>query len=225
LITYSRQGGEEYARLGFDPRRVFLAPNAAVGRPVQPPPDRPEALVRPPAVLFVGRLQPRKRVDLLIRACASLPAAVQPELRIVGDGPAAADLRRLAGAIYPRTAFLGDRRGADLDAQLAAADLFVLPGTGGLALQQAMASGLPVMAAEADGTQADLVRPENGWQLPGGDLPALAAALEGALIDIPRLRRMGAASFRIVAEEINLEAMVRGFLCAVAYVTRPPAAG
>ena len=82
-----------------------------------------------------------------------------------------------------------------------------------------MAEGLPVIVAEADGTQADLVRPENGWCVPPGDLPALTAALREALSDPPRLRRMGEASYRIVAEEINLETMVAAFVRAVNAVT------
>ena len=40
-----------------------------------------------------------------------------------------------------------------------------------------MSHGLPVMVAEADGTQADLVRPENGWTLPPGDLRVLTETL------------------------------------------------
>jgi glycosyltransferase involved in cell wall biosynthesis len=211
LITYSRQGVEEFARLGFPRERVFVAPNAATTRPQKPPPARSAQPEGRPVVLFVGRLQPRKRVDALIRACAALPAERQPCLRIVGDGPALPELRLVANGIYPETEFLGDRRGDDLDGLFATADLFVLPGTGGLAVQQAMAAGLPVIVAEADGTQVDLVRPENGWCIPPRDFDKLLSTLDQALADIPRLRAMGAASNRIVAEEINVENMVAVF--------------
>ncbi len=215
LITYSRQGADEFARIGFPAERVFIAPNAVTPRPDSPPPPRPTALQGRPVVLFVGRLQTRKRVDLLLRACAALPAGLQPDLWIVGDGPARTGLEAAAGEIYPRTRFSGDQRGADLEARFAGADLFVLPGTGGLAVQQAMGHGLPVVVAEADGTQVDLVRPENGWCVPPGDLPTLTRVLQDALNDIPRLRAMGAASYRIVAEEINLESMVSAFVRAL----------
>ena len=214
LITYSRQGADEFARLGYPAEKIFVAPNAVTRRPPQPP-HRPELLQRKPVVLFVGRLQPRKRVDLLVRACAALPAARQPELWIAGDGPARPDLQALAGSAYPPARFFGDQRGGDVERLFAGADLFVLPGTGGLAVQQAMSAGLPVIAAEADGTQADLVRPENGWCLPPGDFSALVGMLNEALGDIPRLRRMGAASYRIVAQEVNVEAMVDVFLKAL----------
>ncbi len=92
-----------------------------------------------------------------------------------------------------------------------AADLFVLPGTGGLAVQQAMSFGLPVIVAEGDGTQIDLVRAENGWTVAPGRLDALASCLAEALRDPARLRRMGQESYRIVHDEVNLERMVEVF--------------
>ena len=73
-----------------------------------------------------------------------------------------------------------------------------MPGLGGLAVQQAMAHALPVVVAEADGTQADLVRPDTGWMVPSGDVPVLRNTLIEALSDVARLRQMGAASYRIV---------------------------
>lgn len=212
LLTYSQQGAAEYRAAGFPAERIFVAPNAAARRPVGPPPERPATFANGrPTVLFVGRLQARKRVDLLLRACAALPAPIQPALWIVGDGPVRSELEELARQVYPAAQFFGTRHGAALDALFDAADVFVLPGTGGLALQQAMAHALPVMAAEADGTQADLVRPLNGWQLEPGSLDNLSDALQQALSNPARLRRMGAASFRIVTDEINLEYMVSVF--------------
>jgi len=97
----------------------------------------------------------------------------------------------------------------------AQADLFVLPGTGGLAVQEAMAHGLPVIVAKGDGTQDDLVRAGNGWQIQPEDFGALVAAIKIALSDTARLRRMGEESFRIVREEINIEKMVEVFVRAL----------
>ena len=105
--------------------------------------------------------------------------------------------------------------GQELDNFFARADLFVLPGTGGLAVQQAMAFGLPVIVARGDGTQSDLVRLQNGWQISPDDQEALSEAIRAALVDIPRLRRMGEASFQIVSREINLERMVEVFIQAL----------
>jgi glycosyltransferase involved in cell wall biosynthesis len=212
LLTYSQQGAEEYRAAGFPPERIFVAPNAATRRPAFPLPVRPASFQPRPTVLFVGRLQARKRVDLLLQACARMPVELQPRLWIVGDGPARPALEALARSIYPTAEFTGPKHGPDLEPFYAAADLFVLPGTGGLAVQQAMSYGLPVVVAEADGTRQDLVRPSNGWELPPGNPEALAGVLCTALSDAGRLRQMGAASYHIVSEEINIEAMVKAFL-------------
>lgn len=218
LIAYSHKGAAEYRAIGL--ANVTVAVNAVAPRPTEPPPQRPDHLDGPPTVLFVGRLQARKRIDVLLRACAALPAALQPRLLIVGDGPARTAFEALAEQVYPRAEFLGAKHGRELESLFLAADLFVLPGTGGLAVQQAMRYTLPVIVAQGDGTQDDLVRPQNGWQVPPGDVDALRATLRAALSDIPRLRRMGTESYRIVAEEVNLETMVDAFIAALHVVAR-----
>lgn len=149
----------------------------------------------------------------MLRACAQLEA--QPRLVIVGDGPERAALEALAREVYPSTQFIGARHGDGLKPYFAEADLFVLPGTGGLAVQEAMSHGLPVIVAQGDGTQDDLVRAGNGWQIPPDDFDALLATLQDALSDPARLRAMGAESHRIVNEEINLEKMVETFVRAL----------
>ena len=212
LISYSQRGAEEYAALGYPAERIFVAANAAASRPATKPPARPASFSGMPRILFVGRLQERKRVDNLLRACAALPKPIQPSLVIVGDGPVRAELEALARKVYPHVEFAGEQHGAELAPYFTAADLFVLPGTGGLAVQEAMAYGLPVIVAKGDGTQDDLVRPQNGWQIPPDDLGALTGTIQTALSDVICLRKMGAESYRIVFEEINLERMVEVFV-------------
>jgi glycosyltransferase involved in cell wall biosynthesis len=220
LITYSQKGAAGYCHAGFAPERVFVAPNAMAPRPVEPPPERPPDFAGGQAtVLFVGRLQARKRIDLLLRACAALPEGVRPRLWLVGDGPARAELEALAHRQYPEAQFLGARHGAELEPFFLAADLFVLPGTGGLAVQEAMSYALPVVVAEGDGTQNDLVQEGNGWRVEPGSLERLTHILTVALSDVGRLRRMGRESYRIVSEVINLEKMVEVFAAAIQSVS------
>jgi glycosyltransferase involved in cell wall biosynthesis len=164
-------------------------------------------------ILFVGRLQARKRVDYLVRACADLGSS--PHLIIVGEGPEREALESLAQDIYPGAEFLGAKHGAELAPYFKEADLFVLPGTGGLAVQQAMSYGLPVIVAQGDGTQDDLVRKENGWQIPPDDIDALRSTMKDALSDVARLREMGKESYRIVREEISIEKMAESFVRAL----------
>ncbi len=212
LIAYSSNGAAQYRALGIPADRVFVAPNAVTGPP--PPLERsPRDPSRPLAVLFVGRLQPRKRVDLLLHACRE--TGQSPALSIVGDGPARRALEAQARRVYPAATFHGDLRGDQLSAVFEAADLFVLPGTGGLAVQQAMAHGLPVIVAEADGSQVELVTPENGWIVQTGDLASLTAALRQALSDRKRLRDMGVQSHRIASDRVNVRVMADVFVQAL----------
>jgi glycosyltransferase involved in cell wall biosynthesis len=213
LIAYSRRGAEEYAALGFSREKIFVAHNSVSPPPNFPMPNRPSTFDLQPTVLFVGRLQARKRVDSMLRACAELES--KPRLLIVGDGPERAALESLAKKIYPPAEFVGAKHGLELKPYFEQADLFVLPGTGGLAVQEAMSYGLPVIVARGDGTQDDLVREGNGWQIPPEDDDALAAAMKNALSDPARLRKMGAESFRIVSEEINIQKMVEVFVNAL----------
>ena len=82
----------------------------------------------------------RQRIDSLLRACAEL--GTNPRLMIVGDGPERAAMQSLAKEIYPSAEFIGAKHGMELKSYFAQADLFVLPGTGGLAVQEAMSYGL-----------------------------------------------------------------------------------
>ncbi|NMC84238.1 MAG: glycosyltransferase family 4 protein [Anaerolineaceae bacterium] len=221
VVAYSHTGAEQYAAAGITPERIFVAPNAVAPRPAHGPVKRPAQFREgQPTVLFIGRLQARKRLDELIAACAALPGTLQPRLVLVGDGPERDSLQLLARQLYPETIFTGAKHGAELEPYFAEADLFVLPGTGGLAVQQAMAHSLPVLVGEADGTQSELVRPENGWLLPDGSRNTLVQTLRQALSSAARLREMGEASYRIVDQEVNLEKMVEVFCNAVNFALR-----
>ena len=211
LLAYSQRGADEYAALGFPHEKIFVAHNSVSPKPtfnLQPATFKPT-----PSILFVGRLQARKRVDHLLRACAEMDS--KPRLMIVGDGPERAALESLAKDVYPSAEFIGAKHGADLKPYFEQADLFVLPGTGGLAVQEAMSYGLPVIVAKGDGTQDDLVRDGNGWQIQPEDYGALVSTMKNALSDTARLRKMGTESFRIVSEEINIQKMVEVFVDAL----------
>ena len=217
LIAYSQRGANEYADLGFPLDYLFVAHNSVSPSPTWEMPARPSTFDLRPTILFVGRLQARKNVDLLLGACAEIGS--QPRLVIVGDGPEREALGSLAGEIYPGAEFVGAKHGTELKPYFTEADLFVLPGTGGLAVQEAMSYGLPVIVAQGDGTQDDLVRESNGWQIPPDDFDALVSTMKNALSDAARLRRMGEESYRIVKEEINIENMVETFVRALNLLT------
>jgi glycosyltransferase involved in cell wall biosynthesis len=216
LIAYSQRGADEYAALGFPQKKIFVAYNSVVPAPTSRPTH--PILLHEPCIIFVGRLQARKRVDWLVRACAEIGS--KPRLIIVGDGPERSRLESQVKEVYPAAEFIGTKHGSELTPWFAEADLFVLPGTGGLAVQEAMSHGLPVIVARGDGTQDDLVRTGNGWQIPPEDHGALVSTMREALSDMERLRRMGEESFRIVSEEINIGKMVETFVQALNMTTK-----
>lgn len=212
VLAYSSAGAAEYIAAGFPAGRVFVAVNSVIGPP-ESAPERQSASGRPLRILFVGRLQERKRLGDLFRALGEV--GIPAEIRIVGDGPALPLFQRQAQRLSQEIEFVGRQFGQELQAHYAWADLFALPGTGGLAVQQAMASGLPVIVAEGDGTQADLVTSANGWLVPPGDESALAKAIQEAAGSPDGLLEMGRESFRIVKDRANIEAMRDVFIRAL----------
>jgi len=131
---------------------------------------------------YIGRLAAEKRVDLLAQV-ATLPGV---RLVIVGSGPAEIAIRRA----LPSAIFLGQRGGEHLARIYASLDVFVHAGphdTFGQTLQEAAASGLPVVAPAAGGP-LDLVRDGvTGFLVRPGDAAALAAAVARLSAD-PALR-------------------------------------
>jgi phosphatidylinositol alpha 1,6-mannosyltransferase len=154
---------------------------------------------------YVGRLAPEKRVDLL-GPVAGLPGV---RLVIVGDGPAGAGLRRA----LPQATFVGPRHGIELATIYASLDVFVHSGaceTFGQTLQEAAASGLPVVAPAAGGPLDLVDHGRTGYLVPPGDAGALAGAV-ARLAGDPRLRRaMGRAgrdqmmgrSWRVLGDQL-----------------------
>ena len=87
-----------------------------------------------------------------------------------------------------------------------------------MAVQEAMASGLPVIVAEGDGTQEDLVSGGNGWLIPPGDLEALVVAMRSALGDPDRLQEMGNRAYKLAVERFNIQTMSAQFMHALSLV-------
>ncbi|MGE0192628.1 MAG: glycosyltransferase family 4 protein [Planctomycetota bacterium] len=158
----------------------------------------PEAVL----VLFVGKLEPKKRpldlVEAVARARRDVPAL---ELLVVGAGPLEAEVRARAKALDVPATFTGFLNQGELGPAYAAGDVFVLPSdhgeTWGLVVNEAQHVGLPVVVSDQVGCGPDLVTPgETGWTYPCGDVEALAARLVELGRDPHARARLGVAGQR-----------------------------
>ena len=158
-----------------------------------------------PIVLFAAKFQRRKRPDDLLRAAARLNReGIVFHLAMVGSGEMETELRGLARRLgLANVHFAGFVNQAALPRVYAACDVFVLPSeneTWGLAINEAMCAGLPIVASTEIGCVPDLVHDGcNGRTFPAGDVGGLTKALQPLLTDPELRRRMGEASRDIIA--------------------------
>ncbi|MGW9306893.1 glycosyltransferase [Saccharomonospora azurea] len=192
LAANGFEGVVEPVSCGVDTTRFSPSPD--------PPAVHRRALGLPdaPTVVYVGRLDEEKRLDELIRALARLPAG-DAQLVLVGTGTRRGELERLAARerVAHRVRFLGFVPDDQLPSVYRAADVFAIPGVAELqsiATLEAMASGLPVVAANAVALPHLVLPGENGYLVEPGDVSGLAAALAAVLHSPDRRRSMGDSS-------------------------------
>lgn len=157
-------------------------------------------------VLCVARLIPRKGIDYLIEAFATLPDA-SAQLTLVGKGNHEDDLKNLVDALglNKRVAFLGEVRHEDLPAIYRDHDVFVLPSLNeGMSntVLEAMASGLPLILTDTGGTRELMEDGVNGRVIAMRSADAIADALRAYTLQPEMLRLHGHAS-RCRAESMS----------------------
>lgn len=149
-------------------------------------------------VLYVGRFDPKKGMDDLLRVCPELPGDCG--VYFVGGEPTQAHLDFCAGHGLSRVHFVGFRKKEALEEYYRAADLLVLPTKSdvwGLVVNEAMAQGLPVITTDQCVAGVELVRSGiNGWLVPVDDNAALAGAIARTLAS--DYRKMGEAALEAI---------------------------
>lgn len=170
---------------------------------------RPNGSARRPGpmrVVWLGLMVPVKRLDVLLAAIRDSPDVT---VVLAGDGPLRAEVQRSADLLGGRVELAGYV--ADPASLLADADAFVLPSAAEncpLALLQAMATGLPVIASRVGGIPEVVTDGECGLLVPPGDAISLAAAMSSLAVD-PELRsRLGGAARARVEGDLDLETCV-----------------
>jgi glycosyltransferase involved in cell wall biosynthesis len=168
-------------------------------------------------VLSVARLAPEKGLVTLVRAVGSAGA---PELLLVvaGDGPERDRLATEAQRAEVRLTLLGDVAWERLPEVYAAADVFALLSTSepwGVVVNEAMATGLPVVLSESVGAAPDLLEDGgNGFLVPPGDAAAAGAALARLAAD-PTLRSAMGRRSRELVRAYDYASSVEAFVTAV----------
>ncbi|MEV4668895.1 glycosyltransferase [Microbacterium sp. LWO12-1.2] len=161
-------------------------------------------------VIFVGRLTAEKQVEVILQAMTKLDPALGTTFDIVGGGDQRKQLESLAAklGLADRVTFHGRTSDEELRALLSRASLFVIASIAELqsiATMEAMASALPIVAADAVALPHLVHDGENGYLFPPGDADALAARLTDVLTAEPaEFERMQQASLDGVAiHDIN----------------------
>jgi glycosyltransferase involved in cell wall biosynthesis len=156
---------------------------------------KPDELV----VLLVGRLAKEKNVGLVVSSYHAIKARVpSAKLVLVGDGP----LRKALEEACPDAHFAGVRKGEDLAAHYASADLFLFPSlteTFGNVVPEALASGLAVLSYGCAAAQELIASGHNGVLVNAGDELAFVNASVELALDAPRVARMRAEAAHSVA--------------------------
>lgn len=165
---------------------------------------------RSPIALFLGRLDDEKKVDELLRAAARLTEHPKLQIELVGDGGERARLEELAAelGIAERVRFLGHVSDQELPGIYERCTVFVMPSIAELqsiATMEAMASGRPIIAADAMALPHLVHDGDNGYLFPPGDIDRLADRLRRVLAaDQAELSRLSENSLHLIrSHDIN----------------------
>lgn len=153
VMTASPELMEELRSRGFTSLKLW---SRGVDTGLFRPRDKGHLEAPRPISMFVGRVAVEKNIEDFLRL--EIPGTKY----VVGDGPAFSRLK----AAYPRVRFVGAKRGEELAANMAAADVFVFPSTTdtfGLVLLEAMACGVPAAAYPVTGPQSVVIHGKTGW--------------------------------------------------------------
>jgi glycosyltransferase involved in cell wall biosynthesis len=238
LLFYNETTARHFVEAGWDANRVHVALNALDQRPIQQARqywlDRPQELERfrhqqglteGPVILFVSRLEPENRVDLLVAAGSHLlPKYPKLKIVIVGKGRSGDAIRDLANGLSLRehTRFLG----AIYEEQVLApwflcSDVFCYPANIGLSLLHAFGYGLPVVTSSHRAAQNPeieaLVPGVNGETFSQNDPHSLANAIDRVLNNPERRRSLSEQAQRTVIERFTLDNMVDGMERAIRF--------
>lgn len=212
-ISVSESTREDLVVRGLDREQIEVVPNGIDLERHVPGPE--EERFEEPTLVFLGRLNRYKRLDLVLRALVRLEhEGIRARLLVAGSGPEreAWEAQAAALGIADRVEFLGFIPEAHKLEILRRSWLHVLTSVKegwGISNLEAAACGTPTVASDAPGLRESVVDGETGVLVPHGDVGTLSAALAGLLTDAALRRRMGGAARRF-AERYSWDATADG---------------
>jgi glycosyltransferase involved in cell wall biosynthesis len=218
LVAISKEIERELVEAGYEPSRIQALPNG-VPVPLDPWQRRPGWRTAPRAV-FVGRLAPEKNLPSLIRAWPDV-RKVYPDARLTlaGDGPERQALKALAGSLGlssgPDQAIDLPGAVADVTTLLRQSDLFVLPSTEegmSVALLEAMALGIPLVASSIPGNRRLISDFKHGRLVAADDPQALARVITEQWDGFDRAFHMSRAARKRVETDFSIGVVARKHL-------------
>jgi len=236
LSTVCRHGYFHALGLGVNAAQLSCEMNGvdtALFQPRQPAPGglRERLGVAPgvPLAGFIGRLSPEKGPEVFVRAMALLQARdAQAQAVVVGEGPMDAELLALADRLgaLPRLHFAGLQGDmpavyGELDMVVSSSHSEAMP----LALMEAMASGLPVVATRVGGVPDIVEHGQTGWLVAPGDAQDIANRCAALAADPALGRRLGACGRQRVMERFSLDESVERVSRLLARLAQPRADG
>lgn len=231
FVGMGREARSYLISLGVENKKIFDAKNATDMTPFiksfqvsRRTSVRQELVISGLCYLYVGGLIPRKGLDYLLKAWKIFCKQLNKEstLVLVGDGVQKESLINLAASLgLSNVKFVGFINNENLPAIFHASDIFVFPtleDVWGLVINEAMASGLPVICSKYAGCSTDLiVDGENGWIVDPMDVSDMVQKLQMAWEKRDNKEKIGKASQELISS-LNISRMADCFRRAVEYV-------
>jgi glycosyltransferase involved in cell wall biosynthesis len=227
-VCYVEDAFEIYQSYGVKKENIFIIYNSPdtqilLEASKQIENEIPILNINPHRIVHIGRLVKWKKVHLLIEALPQLIEKIpSTELLIIGSGPEEDALVKQAAklGISKHVIFIGaiyDPK--ELGRYLKASGLYVLAGTGGLSINDAMCFEKPIICSECDGTEKKLVRNNyNGFIFETDNVNDLANKIILVLSDPNQIEKMGKNSLDIIKNEVNENIVIDGYLRAFNHV-------
>ena len=209
MIVYSSEARRYYKdKLGFK-RHIDIAPNAvdlSSFTKIKDSFERENLFT----LVYVGRIIKEKRLEELIDVVLERNDVA---LKVVGQGDAVfTDFLKSKINNNDRIAFVGPLYGADLNQFLIRCDLFVLPSRGGLAINHAMASGVPVLVSVGDGTEKDLIIDgKTGFMFDDSDFEMMGELIDKLKDNETLLQEVSQEAILHIHANFSIENMCRVF--------------